>query len=115
MSFFTKHNVLHDSQHGFRVNHNIVSAIADALDSITSALNEKLLSIALLIDVSNVFDSLDHRLLFTKLYAYGVRGVALNLIESHFCNRYQYTVSNADCSQYCKLTMGVPQGSVLEP
>ena len=72
MSVFTKHNVLHASQHGFRPRHNTITAISDALDSITSALNEKLLSIALFIDVSKAFDSLDHKLLFTKLHSYGV-------------------------------------------
>jgi hypothetical protein len=115
MSFFTKHNVLHASQHGFRPRHNTITAISDALDSITSALNEKLLSIALFIDVSKAFDSLDHRLLFTKLHSYGVRGVALDLIKNYFDNRFQFTVTNNMCSQYCKLTLGVPQGSVLGP
>jgi hypothetical protein len=103
ISFFTKRNVLHASQHGFRPHHNTITAIFDA---ITSTLNEKLLSIALFIDVSKAFDSVDHRLLFTKLHSYGVRGVALYLIKNYFDNQFQFTVTNNMCSQYCKLTVG---------
>ena len=67
ISFFNEHDILHSSQHGFRTNHSTNSAIAEVLDCVTLALNKKLLLLALFIDVSKAFDSLDHQLLFAKL------------------------------------------------
>ena len=60
ISFFNKHDILHSSQHGFRTSHSTNSAIAEVLDCVTLALNKKLLSLALFIDVSKAFDSLDY-------------------------------------------------------
>ena len=110
-SFFNKHDILNSSQYGFRTNHSTNSAIAEVLDCVTLALNKKLLSLALFIDVSKAFDSLDHQLLFAKLNIYSVRGTALDLMKSYFSNRFQYTIVNNDCSNFCKIITGVPQGS----
>ena len=115
ISFFNKHDILHSSQHGFRTNHSTNSAIAEALDCVTLALNKKLLSLALFIDVSKAFDSLDHQLLFAKLNIYGVRGTALDLMKSYFSNRFQYTIVNNDSFNFCKIPTGVPQGSIIGP
>ena len=106
---------MHSSQHGFRINHSTNSAIAEILACVTLALNKKLLSLALFIDVSKAFDSLDHQLLFVKLNIYGVRGTDLDLIKSYFSNRFQYTIVNNDSSNSCKITTGVPQGSIIGP
>jgi len=107
--------VLHSSQHGFRVKHNTTTALTEVLDSVTTALNNKYLSIALFLDISKAFDSLNHQLLLNKLRVYGVRGVALKLMESYFTNRFQCTVINNVCSEYRTISMGVPQGSILGP
>ena len=115
ISFFNKQDILHSSQHGFRTNHSTNSAIAEVLDCVTLALNKKLLSLALFIDVSKAFDSLDHQLLFAKLNIYGVRDTALDLMKSYFSNRFQYTIVNNDNSNFCKITTGIPQGSIIGP
>jgi hypothetical protein len=114
-TFFNKHNILHASQHGFRTNHNTTTAITDVLESVTSALDKKLLSIALFIDISKAFDSLNHNILLVKLNAYGVRGTALKLMENYLHNRFHYTVVNNVRSQPALITMGIPQGSILGP
>jgi hypothetical protein len=58
LSFFQSNNTLNSSQHGFQPKKSTSSAIADVLYTITSALDKKMLSIALFIDVSKAFDSL---------------------------------------------------------
>ncbi len=115
LSFFQINNILHNSQHGFLPKKSTSSAIAEALHAITSSCDKKLLTIALFIDVSKAFDSLDHAILLSKLEHYGIRGVALQWFSSYLSNRYQYTECNSQCSGYRLIVSGVPQGSVLGP
>lgn len=58
---------------------------------------------------------MQHDILLKKLAAYGVRGVAQNLITSYLSNRYQYVCVDNLVSQKLKVECGVPQGSILGP
>ena len=58
---------------------------------------------------------MDHKILLKKLYAYGIRGVALKLLESYRPGRSQYVVYDYQQSATPNITCGVPQGSVLGP
>ena len=49
------------------------------------------------------------------LYAYGIRGVALKLLESYLSGRSQYVVYDYQQSATLSITCGAPQGSVLGP
>jgi hypothetical protein len=114
-AFFSKHNVLNLHQHGFRPSFSTSSALIDVLDCITAALDRKFVALALFIDVSKAFDSLNHNILLAKLEHYGVRGVALSWFASYLSNRFQYIEYNGDCSLLRLIVCGVPQGSVLGP
>ena len=72
-------------------------------------------TIAVLLDLSKAFDTNDHDILLTKLYHYGIRGVALGWFRSYKNNKTQY-ITYKDCnSEIRDLVCGVPQGSVLGP
>ena len=62
--------------------------------------------------LKKAFDTVDHKILLQKLYAYGIRGVALKLLESHLSGRFQYVVYDYQQSATFSNTCGVPQGSV---
>jgi len=67
------------------------------------------------IDLKKAFDIIDHKILISKFYSYGVRGVVLNWVQSFFDNRKQYVHFSGDISDYMNIDCGVPQGSVLGP
>ena len=61
------------------------------------------------------FDTVNHPILFEKLYHYGIRGYALEFFESYLKNRKQYVSCNNTSSHITTIEYGVPQGSVLGP
>ena len=66
-------------------------------------------------DLSKVFDTINHDLLIAKLHAYGFSKESLKLIKSYLSNRWQRTKVNLSFSNWSELILGVPQGSVLGP
>ena len=51
-----------------------------------------MLVIGIFLDLKKAFDTVDHKIILKKLYAYGIRGVALKLLESYLSGRSQYVV-----------------------
>ena len=70
---------------------------------------------AILMDLSNAFDTINHDLLIAKLGAFGFDTASLKLIRSYLTNRFQRTKVNKSSSSWSKLLLGVPEGSVLGP
>ena len=66
-------------------------------------------------DVSKVFDTINHELLFAKLNAYDFDKTSLSLIWNYLTNRWHRTRINMSFSSWEELLFGVPQGSVLGP
>ena len=70
---------------------------------------------ALLSDLSKAFDCIDHKLLFAKLFFYGLSPSALNLIHSYLSNKTQRIKINNSFSRRSSIEYDIPQGSVLGP
>ena len=70
---------------------------------------------AILMDLSNAFDIINHDLLIAKLGGYGFDTASLKLIRSCLTNRFQKTKVNTSFSSWSKLFLGVPQGFVMGP
>lgn len=113
--FIDKYNVLNDSQHGFRKNRSPVLALIELIEENTNNIDRKKYSVGIFIDLKKAFDTMDHTILLKKIEKYGIRGPALNWIESYLTNRKQYVQLGQHRSKCGSIVCGVPQGSVLGP
>ena len=85
------------------------------VDRIYSDLDEKQIPIAIFIDLSKAFDTIDHTILISKLEHYGVENNELQWVISYMHNRQQYVEIENTKSTTETITTGVPQGSILGP
>ena len=80
-----------------------------------NAIDKQQVPLAILMDFSKAFDTLDHKILLDKLKYYGIQGIALTWFENYLTGRTQYVQFNGINSNLVDITTGVPQGSVLGP
>ena len=92
----------------------VISLVSDK-NKITSCLDCGDLVIGIFLDLRKAFDTVGHKILLKKLYAYDIRGVALKSLESYLSGRSQYVVHDYQQSSTLSITCGVPRGSVLVP
>ena len=78
-------------------------------------LDSKQSTIAVYLNFSKAFDTVNHNILMSKLLHNGVRGVMQNWFESYLSNRKQYVSIKDSSFSISNITLGVPQGSVLGP
>ena len=106
LSFIEKHNILNNSQHGFRTKYHTVTANIDVINYITQAINNKLYTVGLFLDVSKTFGIVNHDILLTKLDHYGFRGFVNSWLSS-------YAVYDNQCSFLRIVTAVVPQDTII--
>ncbi len=114
-SFIDKHNILNNKQFGFRPGYSTEMAIIDLMDKIHMASNIKKTTLAIYLDLSKAFDTINHDILLHKLEFYGFRGIVLDWFNSYLKERSQFVYYNNCKSCVKNISCGVPQGSILGP
>ena len=115
ISFLEKFSILHNNQFGLRWKHSTTRALLLLTEKIqTSIIDNGTYSCGIL-DLCKAFDTVDHKILFTKLEYYGIWGIANDWFASYLSNRRQFFSLFGTDSDYQTVTCGVPQGSVLGP
>ena len=115
LDFLNTNGSLFENQYGFRPGRSCEHALLNAQNTLLNSLNNKQVSLLLLIDFSKAFDMVDHTILLHKLNHYGIRGPALKWFESYLGNRTQFVTIDGVDSSSRHMAYGVPQGSILGP
>ena len=113
--FLELNNILYSLQFGFQENHSIDHALVSLTEAVRNTLANKRFGCGIFIDLQKAFDTVNHKILLSKLEHYGVRGCALKWFRSYSSDRKQYVSVNGSDSNLLSITCGVPQGSVLGP
>jgi hypothetical protein len=95
------------------------------LEKIYEALEKKISTAGIFLDLSKAYDVINHKILLDKLEAYGIRGVVKQWFKSYLIGRRQCveikyigkkkTILEKCLSGLKEIKNGVPQGSILGP
>ena len=88
-------------------------ALLQFADDILKNMDEKKISLVVLLDMTKVFDSIQHERLFRKLHIIGIS--AWTWFESYLTKRSQFVRIEDAISDPLHLNFGVPSGSILGP
>ena len=100
---------------GFRQNYSTEDALLQLLENWRKHLDKQEIVGAIACDLSKAFDTIPHDLIIAKLEAYGFEYNALKLISSYLRDRMQRCKIGSEFSNWIKILVGFPQGSVLGP
>ncbi|KAK3559279.1 hypothetical protein QTP86_009947 [Hemibagrus guttatus] len=84
-------------------------------EKLHAARSAKLSSVLILLDLSAAFDTVNHKTLLSTLRSLGICGTAWEWFASYLDGRSYQVTWKGLTSAPCRLSTGVPQGSVLGP
>ena len=108
-------------QLAYRSHHSAKTALLQVKTDILKAKDNQEVTCLVLLDLSAVFDMVDHKILLERLENYfGITGIALRWIKLYLTNQLQRVIigdmnTTGAKSDSISLKFGVPQGSALGP
>ena len=103
-------------QSAYRKFHSTETALLKVHSDLASSLDNKKMSVLILLDLSAAFDTIDHGLLLSRLAdRFCINGTALAWFKSYLSDRVQVVKASGCFSPEASINFGVPQGSILGP
>ena len=102
-------------QSGFRQNFSTDSCLIHLSDYILNNQDKGEYTGMVVIDLQKAFDTVNHKILLSKLQALGLDQVAIKWFASYLEDRQQIVQIGDTHSDSCSIKCGVPQGSILGP
>jgi hypothetical protein len=110
-----KHNIIPDTQFGFRQYHSTIMQIARIINQITINTNLNKTTALTTIDLTKAFDTIWHDALINKLIHNKYPKHLIQIIFHYLQHRTFQVKYNKTLSDPHPITTGVPQGGVLSP
>ena len=82
-SFLHKSNQIYEGQFGFHSKHSCEHAIGQLVGHVIKNLEHKKNTISVFLELSKVFDTLEHTIVLSKMEKYGLHGVTLEWFKSY--------------------------------
>ena len=120
-NFLNRTGQIVPTQYGFREGHSCDNAISHLVGKVLKNQENKLDTVAVYLDLSKAFDTLDHKIVLEKMYQYGIRGEAYDWFKSYLNNRKLRvkcgvtSTGRTETSDTYDIEYGTPQGSCLGP
>lgn len=114
-NFLEENSVISPNQFGFKPGVSTDNALQEVNQFISTSINKTLKPAVVFLDLKKAFDTVAHPVLLKRLKAIGIRGLVYKLFESYLNDRVQKVKINDVYSELQKVTVGVPQGTVLGP
>jgi len=102
-------------QSAYRPHHSTETALLRVQNDILTSIDNKEVTLLVLLDLSAAFDTVDHTILLSRLKNIGITGLVYDWFSSYLSGRTQAVFLDGVSSDSVNLTCGVPQGSVLGP
>ena len=116
-----RHGMMEAHQSAYHSSHSMETALWKVKTDIIQALDNQEVACLILLDLSVVFDTIDHDILLNRLKSrFAVTGVVLKWIVPYLKDRSQVVeigvpLSGGSRSEFDKIRSSIPQGSVLGP
>ncbi|CAK1588609.1 unnamed protein product [Parnassius mnemosyne] len=114
-SFCLRNNILNPFQSGFRSGHSTTTALLKITDDIRHGMENHQVTLLVLLDFSNAFNTVDHDILLGILRSLNISPTAITWFHSYLYGRRQRIRVHDRLSSWLDTVAGVPQGGVLSP
>ena len=112
--YLLENNLYSQKQSGSRRHHSTETVLIRIFNDVCCALDDGRNAVLVLLDLSSVFDTVDHEILL-ELMQTSFTGKVLKWLRSYLTERQQFVSIDGFQSDPQTVRCGVPQGSVLGP
>ncbi|XP_048483281.1 uncharacterized protein LOC119692001 [Plutella xylostella] len=113
--FLSNNGIIHEKQFGFQRKKSTTQLLSLFTEEVNNHLNNKRHVLAIMIDFSKAFDTLNHETLYKKMQQNGIQGPTLDWFKNYHTNRYNTVSIAGEHSDLKQSLRGTAQGSVIGP
>ena len=115
LNFLEMHNTITPFQHGFRPGYSCATQLLMVSEEFSTYMELHSDFDCIYLDFTKAFDRASHHTLINKIPNIGIQGNLLLWIGDFLSHRKQRVMCNGVCSNWSKVTSGIPQDTVLGP